>query len=179
MELTIMDVSAGNKEVLRLVHGLFVGSFPVEERPQWNVVAGRLADGRCGYSMKAVMTDGEFVGFVTMWDIPGCVYIEHFAIDSRCRGCGIGGLVIDRVVADAGVPVVLEAEMPESGELARRRIAFYQRHGFVARDDFSYVQPSYETGEPLMPLMLMVTDAGMDMPAVARSIRETVYNAHW
>lgn len=179
MELTQVNISEGNSIILEQVRRLYEASFPADERRRWSDIAEKLNDKASGYSLKVITVDEFFAGFITQWMLPECVFVEHFAIAGECRGCGIGGKVIDRVIADAGVPVVLEAEMPEKGEMARRRIGFYRRHGFVACEGFDYIQPSYDTGQPLLLLMLMITDTSMDISAVARKIHRVAYNVDW
>lgn len=181
MDLRYEKVTLENPNRLLQLRRLYEASFPVEERCSWESICRKLADDEREYSMSAViMPSGCFAGFISMWRFPECVYVEHFAIGEELRGSGIGGHVMDEVVRSAGnLPVVLEAEMPETGEMARRRIGFYRRHGFVACEDFAYVQPSYETGLPLMPLMLMVSGQVASVENIALRIHRRVYGAEW
>ena len=126
-----------------------------------NVAA--VATGECG---------GEFCGFITWWDFGDFVYGEHFAMLPECRGAGIGGEVIDRVVADAGKPVVLEVELP-TNDTARRRIGFYERHGFTLCDA-EYVQPPYDAGGEGVPMRLMSHGMPLDAETFER-VRDTLY----
>lgn len=121
------------------------------------------AAGECG---------GEFCGFITWWDFGGFVYGEHFAMLPECRGAGIGGEVIDRFVADAGKPVVLEVELP-TNDTARRRIRFYERHGFTLCDA-EYVQPPYDAGGEGVPMRLMSHGMPLDAETFER-VRDTLY----
>ena len=109
---------------------------------------------------------GRFCGFITWWDFGGFVYGEHFAMLPECRGAGIGGEVIDRFVAEAGKPVVLEGELP-TNDMARRRIGFYERHGFVLCDA-EYVQPPYDAGGGCVPMRLMSHGMSLDAEAFVR-----------
>lgn len=115
---------------------------------------------------------GEFCGFITWWDFGGFVYGEHFAMLPECRGAGIGGEVIDRFVADAGKPVVLEVELP-TNDTARRRIGFYERHGFTLCDA-EYVQPPYDAGGEGVPMRLMSHGMSLDAETFER-VRDTLY----
>lgn len=115
---------------------------------------------------------GRFCGFITWWDFGGFVYGEHFAMLPECRGAGIGGEVIDRFVAEAGKPVVLEVELP-TNDMARRRIGFYERHGFVLCDA-EYVQPPYDAGGECVPMRLMSHGMSLDAEAFER-VRDTLY----
>ncbi len=176
MNIKLTDISQC-PEMLGRVHSLYESAFPVEERREWRLLCDKLNDKQSGFALMVATIDGEFAGFISTWDIPGALYVEHFAVEDSCRGGGVGGQIIDRVVSSSAKPVVLEVEMPETGEMAQRRIGFYSRHRFVACHEFYYIQPSYETGLPLLPLMLMVTDENLDLPEVAKSIHRIVYNA--
>lgn len=115
---------------------------------------------------------GRFCGFITWWDFGGFVYGEHFAMLPECRGAGIGGEVIDRFVADAGKPVVLEVELP-TNDMARRRIGFYERHGFAVCDA-DYAQPPYDAGGGCVPMRLMSHGMSLDEEAFER-VKDTLY----
>lgn len=175
-KLTSVVASAAIPAEMRRLYEI---SFPVEERRSWESLCRLLDDEGSGYAVKVVEVAGGFAGFITVWRLDGVVYVEHFAIEECYRGCGLGGDVIDRIVSEAVCPVVLEVEMPETGAMAERRIGFYRRHGFTGCADFNYIQPSYETGEPLMPLMLMVSGHVSDLASVAKNIRRKVYGADW
>lgn len=161
-----------NDEIEEL-EGLYVASFPPEERREWTDVTARAARG--DLSLYGIRLGGRIAGMVTVWHLGGVEYVEHFAVDPTVRGNGLGGRAIDEVVARAGDrPVVLEVERPGSNDMASRRIGFYSRHGFKSIEDFDYVQPPYGDGLPWVPLMLM-SSAEIDPVAVARELYVTVY----
>ncbi len=49
--------------------------------------------------------------------------------------------------------ICLEAELP-ADDLARRRIGFYKRNGFVV-NGYDYVQPPYEEGKSSIPMKIL------------------------
>lgn len=67
---------------------------------------------------------------IASWDFDDFVFLEHFAVDPARRSGGIGGQMLDAMLAHCGKRACLEAELPET-ELAARRIGFYERHGFT------------------------------------------------
>lgn len=91
--------------------------------------------------------------FLTYWLLPDAVFVEHFAVDSSCRGGGIGSAMIQKFVSQKKQPVTLEVELPET-DIARRRIAFYQRCGFYY-NDFPYLQPPFREEDQPLPLRVM------------------------
>lgn len=119
------------------------------------------------------------IGFITAWDLEDFTYIEHFAIADSVRNGGFGTKAI-RAFLQAipqGRAVILEAEPPESSPLAARRIAFYQRQGFIL-SDYPYKQPPYTEGGKMIGLKLM---SSVSIPsqaayaAIVSSIYTTVY----
>ena len=57
--------------------------------------------------------------------------------------------------------VILEIDPPEDG-ISRRRLGFYQRHGFVPNPQFDYIHPPYtDEGKPF-PLLLMTHETLLD-----------------
>ena len=90
------------------------------------------------------------------WDFDDFVFFEHFAVDPACRSGGIGGQMLDALLARFDKPACLEAELPET-ELAARRIGFYERHGFTVNADYSYFQPALAPGGSPLPMHLLTT----------------------
>ena len=79
--------------------------------------------------------------------------MEHLAVSREFRGDGIGGQMMREYIQQSVKPVVLEVELPET-DIAKRRIAFYQRLGFQL-NGFAYRQPPMRKGHGWYPLMIM------------------------
>ena len=153
------------------VEQLYSEAFPPEERRTTERMRALAESGRL--RVGAVVRGGEFCGFITWWDFGEFVYGEHFAVLPGCRGGGIGGEVIDAFTAMAdGRMVVIEVELP-TGELERRRIGFYERHGFAIAD-FAYMQPPYEAGYDSLPLHIMTHGARLTVQEFER-VRKRIY----
>ncbi|MFI3175701.1 MAG: GNAT family N-acetyltransferase [Bacillota bacterium] len=105
------------------------------------------------YGIYKEESDEEIVGILATWQIRGYIYIEHFAIKNSLRGSGIGGRLLQQLQESSETKIVLEVELPEE-TMQKRRVAFYEKHGFHG-NDFSYMQPPLREGEALFPLMLM------------------------
>lgn len=159
------------------VKNVYYNSFPPEERRAWENIENLLAFDGSPYHIDAVFCDEQFIGFISWWAFADFDYVEHFAVDSSMRGHGIGTKVISHFVKDRAKPVVLEVELPENGEMAQRRIAFYLRNGFVVHDKFEYIQPSYGEGLPPVPMMLMTSgaSASVDLKYISQQLHEVVY----
>lgn len=173
-----VEVNAGSAALLEEIKGVYFSSFPEDERRPWNSMMSMLENRFPFFKMKAMVTaEGSLLGFYTEWTLPGSIYIEHFAVKSAVRGKGTGGKIIDHIVSSAGGrPVVVEVELPDTGEQAVRRIAFYERHGFEAMHDFPYFQPPYRPDLPEVPLMLMTTAPLEDPKGFVIMLHTLVYN---
>lgn len=125
-----------------------------------------------------VAKEGDAVqGFLAVWAL-SIPFIEHFAVSNKLRNAGLGGKLLDEAVTLLG-GACLEAEPPET-ELARRRIGFYNRHGFVL-NEYTYTQPSITKGQPPVPLMIMSHGKGLstaEFKALEAEIMKTVYKTN-
>lgn len=162
--------------LLEKIKGLYMASFPENERRPWQSIIDMIANASPFFSVKAIVgNDNVFYGFYTSWNLPGVLYIEHFAIESSERSTGIGSSVITDLSA-AATPraVVVEVELPGSSE-ADRRIAFYERNGFQSID-LQYFQPPYAPGLDMVEMMLMSTKPLPDVKAFVIMLHTLVYN---
>lgn len=170
-----MELRKATKTDMDSVKGLYEGSFPIEERRPWEDLETRALDGDPFFSLRVVEDAGRVVGFITTWRLPMALYVEHFAVDASMRGRGLGGEIIDKLVASTDQPVLLEVELPEN-EMARRRIEFYRRHGFDTIDGVDYIQPPYTRNLPEVPMLLMSTRPIDDIETAIRILHQIVYN---
>lgn len=138
---------------------LYVESFPLDERRSWHDIILLASNINSPYSFYSITLDnGSLAGMVSLWNLGEALYVEHLAISPSLRNMGIGSKVIDFVIAQAGtLPTLLEVEPAEIGELQRRRINFYNRHGFHPYSDYEYTQPPYTPDGNDVKLMLMST----------------------
>lgn len=92
-------------------------------------------------------------GFLAVWEFAEFIFIEHFAVNPKLRNSGTGSGMLQELVKLSKKPVCLEVELPDA-ELARRRIGFYERNGFVF-NDYPYMQPPISKGKSSVPLRIM------------------------
>ncbi|MBD5345286.1 MAG: GNAT family N-acetyltransferase [Bacteroides sp.] len=155
------------------IEELYTDAFPPEERRPWSDIL-RLADTDPRFNLYIIYIDLIPVGLITVWNLGQARYVEHFAIHPSHRGAGTGLEVIRAVINMPGAPLVLEVEPAQTGELARRRIAFYTRAGLTAHHSFAYIQPSYGPGLPEVPLTLM-TSAPLPLDSVTTLLHSEIY----
>lgn len=97
--------------------------------------------------------------FLAVWQFEDFTYIEHLASDPAIRGQGRGSAILQEAAALFPNQICLEVEPPDT-ELAKRRIAFYQRNGFYL-NSYPYIQPPISKGKQVLPLMIMTSQAGI------------------
>lgn len=159
----------------RFMESLLVQAFPLEEyRPLEDLRA--LTVGESRFHNHVVLEDGEPVGLLTYWDFGDFHYVEHFAVASERRNGGVGARVLACLKGRIATPIVLEVEMPVE-EMARRRVGFYGRQGFVLWEN-TYFQPPYRLGGELLPMRLMVCGdlrSDCDFSRIRETIHREVY----
>lgn len=166
------------KETFDDIYPIFEEAFPVEElrekerqktlldKPQYRL-----------YGIKNESEYGVLQGAVAMWDFNDFIYIEHFAIKPIHRNGGFGGKKLKEMIAWVGRPVVLEVEVP-TDEMTKRRVGFYERHGFFF-NDYPYLQPPMRVGQKMLPLRLMTIPEKISEEVYERykrTIHKIVYN---
>lgn len=126
-------------------------SFPEEERRTREAQHSLLNQEE--YHILEIEQQGRMIGFLAYWDFGEFLYGEHFALQSCCRGRGIGTRVLHKMLG-SGRTVIGEVEPPKT-EQARRRIALYQREGFRLWDHYEYYQQPLRAGQQPLPLILI------------------------
>ncbi len=146
-------------------------SFPPEERRKFAEVEELLAENPL-LTIDAFLKNGEYVGFVTSWQLEGFIYVEHFAVEEEKRNRGIGKDALTEFVTAKNVPVILEVELPED-EMSRRRINFYKRVGFIL-EPRSYGHPPYREGVEGIKLYVMAY-GNIDIKKEFERVKECLY----
>lgn len=119
------------------------------------------------------LRDGDDVSALcAAWMLTDYLFIEHLAVDPARRNGGVGGRFLDAVIAESERPAVLEVELPET-DIARRRIGFYQRHGFFL-NDYEYYQLPLRVGNEKLPLLVMSTGAPLSRSEFEKA-RDEIY----
>ena len=151
---------------------IYFVSFPPEERRPWDSMFVSETDSPEFYAIEISKDDSApaICGLITIWNLDGVRYIEHFAVSPDFRSAGIG----HKVLALLEGPVILEVEPPETSPEAVRRIGFYSRNGFEL-SPVDYVQPPYTPDLPAIPLKIMTKGKIKDINATIRLLHSRVY----
>ncbi len=169
-QITIRRVDG--EEDLWYAERLYLSSFPEDERREvsdWLTYTWSKPE----FYNNIIEHGGCKTGFISFWDFGDFIYVEHFAMDVCVRGRGLGGMAIEALRRSAGKPVVLEVELP-SDDISRRRVAFYERHGFKLCER-KYVQPPYRAGGNELEMKIMWCNAG-NLNDVYDDIVARIYN---
>lgn len=121
-------------------------AFPPNERKPLADFYALMDAGR--YQILGLYEDGALLGYAGMWSNPGYpdyVLLDQLGVTAARRNGGLGGKILALLPARyrEKVCIIAEAECPvpggspEENAIRSRRIAFYQRAGFV---------PTYEMG---------------------------------
>lgn len=153
-----------------LIEALYLSSFPREERREVAEMS-RLVDSEPRYHILGVYNKECLLGFLSFWELGEWTFGEHFAISPSARGNGIGAEVM-RQSLSTHPQLILEVEPPTT-DIAKRRVAFYERLGFKLWS-IPYLQPPYREGDTPTPLRLM-TSGVKPTEGLIRTIHEVVY----
>lgn len=176
MAISFVKITSPNDIPLN-IKGLYLSSFPEEERREWNDIEQRIETGDPIFSFYVLQHNSENIGFITLWRLPSALYCEHFAILPEKRGNGYGAEVIENTIAMAKPgSLVLEVELPEQSADAARRIEFYKRCGMLPLEEFPYWQPPYRRDLQPVPMMLMSSTLLPDPTALVLILHTLVYN---
>ena len=155
---------------------LYESTFPKEERRDTIAWIKSLESGKI--IPWTILSNHTFAGFFTLWPLQDFVYGEHFAIHPFLRGQGIGGRALDLILQNIGKkPCIIEVEPETTSSLARRRIKFYQSHGFYLCTK-PYLQPPYRDKDKALELRLMSTNEKITLlrfNEVCKEIHRVVY----
>lgn len=150
LRLSNMKLIPITEERFDLVFSKMTAAFPFQERR--DISDQKECLNNKFFKFLEIFDKETDVGFITIWDFPEFVFIEHLAIDEEVRSGGYGSKTIGLVKETYKKPIILEAEAPKT-EQQIKRIRFYDRLGFKM-NSYDYEQPSYHGGEGV-PLKIL------------------------
>ena len=157
------------------VYKIMEENFPPDERRSYEGQKALMdEDNYCVYTVEE---DGVIIAFFAVWFLDGFVFGEHLAVDKKYHNKGIGTDLIKRVLNSIDVPMVLEIELENSSDMAKRRGDFYRRLGYNI-NNFEYSQPSYGEGKSEIPMHLVSYPDALDEDEFAmykKSIFKEIY----
>lgn len=130
---------------------LYNSSFPLIERR--NLEQQVQVFRNSFFNLISFYKDDKYIGFLSFWNFPSYVYLEHFAINEDLRGVGYGAKVLSELIKETSKLIILEID-PIDDEKSRRRLSFYNKMGFV-KNDLDYKVQSYQNKEEFYELIIM------------------------
>ena len=115
----------------------------------------------------------NITAFIASWEFNDFNYIEHFAVEGKIRGNGIGTSMLQAYLNKSNKPIFLEVELPEN-DVSLRRIEFYKRLGFHL-NNFEYLQPPMQKQHDFLPLKVMSYPRSVDEMEFM-NFKNVVYN---
>ena len=146
----MMNLKPVTSENFSSVYKRLVDAFPYEERRD------ECDEEKCflkeQFNFCEITENDKSVGLIVFWVFESFLFIEHIAINKEMRSNGYGSKAIELAKAKYNLPIILEAEFPET-EMQKKRIKFYENLGFKV-NSYSYTQPSYHNAEGV-PLQIL------------------------
>lgn len=146
-------------------------NFPLNERRDNNAQQNLLNNE--DFTPFYIEFNGELVGLFSLWQLNGFTFIEHFAVFDKFKNKGLGTKAL-KLLKTTYNNLVLEAEPPET-EIAKRRIAFYERNDFTVCNEL-YYQPPYRQSDSLTRLNFLYSANSFDFERVKKELYLKVYN---
>ena len=109
------------------VYKRLIDAFPYEERRDERDEKKCLLKSQ--FNFCEITDDGESVGLIVFWVFSKFLFVEHIAINKEIRSKGYGSKTFELLKSQYKLPIILEAESPET-EMQKKRIKFYENLGF-------------------------------------------------
>jgi len=152
---------------------IYEESFPIDARRPLSSHLQTQSDPR--YTFTPLLGENRIVvGALGFWRFEEFTFIEHIAISSARRGCGIGTSTVKELQDAANLPLILETELPEMNIQAPKRICWYESLGFYSNHQ-DYYQPAYAMHQNPVPSRIMSYPHRLS-PSDFESVRELLYS---
>lgn len=159
------------RKKLSRIYAAYETTFPADERRDEDQFLALLENPDS--FIYAVKNDENYVGYVILWKLETCYYLEHFEVFEEFRNLKLGSHILTELQQKFN-NILLESEPSHLDEIAERRINFYLRNGFsIISED--YIQPSYGPGKNSMNLFLLSNFAVKDVKNLEEELYSKVY----
>ena len=136
--MRLLRLNSATDEEFGPVWDIYRASFP--ENGQRSLEEQFALFDKTNYSLLACKKE-NVMGMMSVWNLEGFDFIEHFAIDEKYRNLGCGKEVM--LMRSGAYPTVLEVP-PESPA-----VSFFERCGFH-KCQFEYFQPPGKRKSPML-----------------------------
>ncbi len=176
MTFTITQQSQFSTKHAEQFRAIYLDSFPPHERADFSYLIDSMARGSRWFF--AGTCDDNLLGFaiIVPYITSNIHLLEYLAVDAHARNAGIGGTLLQSVVAaihdsQSAIGLLIEVEPDDEGDdterkLRARRVEFYRRHGARVVDGATnYRVPLADrAGTMRMKLLWLPIAANADAP---------------
>ena len=136
------DNEENNLKYKNFAKNLYNEAFPIEERWDFDSVFENKLNNNCKFYS---FLDGDTpIGIAIIWNLEYFNFIEYLAIDKKCRGKNYGSKILTQILESLKDKfVVIEVEPSDLNEIAKKRIDWYLRFGFILAD-YDYNMPCFD-----------------------------------
>lgn len=159
------------RKKLSRIYSSYESTFPADERRD-EVQFLALLENPDSFIF-SVKNDENQIGYVILWKLETCYYLEHFEVFEEYRNLKLGSQILAELKEKFG-NIVLESEPKDLGEMAERRIHFYLRNGFAIISE-DYIQPSYGPGKNSMNLFVLCNFSMTNVEDLQNELHTKVY----
>ncbi|WP_157151072.1 GNAT family N-acetyltransferase [Brachyspira sp. SAP_772] len=171
IKLIEMKNNLKNKNVY---HQIFNEAFPIEERWNFEMILENKSNSR--YKFYSILDDDKPIGLTMIWIFEKFYFGEYLAIDKNLRGKNYGSQVLNKIfdMHDDKL-IVIEVEPYDLNDIAKRRINWYKRCGFIL-SDYDYDMPCIKDGKRDTMKMQIMTNKEIQTKEEYNNIITTLYD---
>ena len=159
------------RKKLSRIYSSYESTFPADERRDHDQFLALLENPDS--FIFAVKNEETHIGYLILWKLETCYYLEHFEVFEEFRNLKLGSQILTELKEKFST-IILESEPSHLDEMAERRINFYLRNGFsIISED--YIQPSYGPGKNSMNLFLLSNFDVTEVKSLEKELHEKVY----
>lgn len=130
-----------NSKYIEICKRIYEESFPAFERWDFNYLISNQKNAL--YTVYSILDYNNVIGIYVPWSFDLFIFIEYIAIDENCRGKNYGSVVLKDILNASDKTIVIEVEPEYVNDMAKKRIEWYKRFGFIM-SDVEYFMPSLE-----------------------------------
>ena len=135
---------------------LYNEAFPIEERWDFDTVLENKLNNN--YKFYCFLDGDTPIGIAIIWTLEYFNFIEYLAIDKKFRGKNYGSKILTQILDLLKDKfVVIEVEPSDLNEIAKKRIDWYLRFGFILAE-YDYNMPCFGYNENgILRMKIMTT----------------------
>lgn len=127
--------------------------FPTKEVKEYSYVKEMFESGNAHALVQK--EDDTIIGALCYMEVEEYVFIDYFVIIDAFQGKQLGQQMLQYFKNTINKPIILEVELP-TDDISKRRIAFYERMGFILNEHEYVVPPIRSLKCPIY--FLLMTD---------------------